>query len=128
MPEQKIVPPEEIFSLPRKKAFITGSEAVAEAIKRANVDMAIAYPITPQSESMHLIGHLYAQGYLKDFYRGENEFAVMAAVHGASLGGGRVFTATCGPGTLRAMEMFPVWAGARQPIVCAFMCRGVALP
>jgi pyruvate ferredoxin oxidoreductase alpha subunit len=26
------------------------------------------------------------------------------------------------------MEMFPVWAGARQPIVCAFMCRGVSLP
>lgn len=112
----------------REMAFITGSEAVAEAVKRANVDMAIAYPITPQSESMHLVGDLYAQGYLKDFYRGENEFAVMASVHGAALGGGRVFTATSGPGTLRAMEMFPVWAGSRQPIVCAFMCRGVSLP
>jgi pyruvate ferredoxin oxidoreductase alpha subunit len=112
----------------RNRAFITGSEAVAEAVRRANVDMAIAYPITPQSESMHLIGDLYAQGHIKDYYRAENEFAVMAAIHGASLGGGRVFTATSGPGTLRAMEMFPVWAGSRQPIVCAFMCRGVALP
>jgi pyruvate ferredoxin oxidoreductase alpha subunit len=117
-----------LFAAPRKQAFITGSEAVAEAVKRANVEMAIAYPITPQSESMHLVGDLYAGGYLKDYYRGENEFAVMAAVHGASLGGGRVFTATSGPGTLRAMEMFPVWAGSRQPIVCAFMCRGVSLP
>lgn len=113
---------------PRETAFITGSEAVAEAVKRACVDMAIAYPITPQSESMHLVGELFAQGYIKDYYRAENEFAVMAAVHGAALGGGRVFTATSGPGTLRAMEMFPVWAGARQPIVCAFMCRGVSLP
>jgi len=113
---------------PRTPSFITGSEAVMEAVKRANVDMAIAYPITPQSESMHLVGDLYAQGYLKDYFRAENEFAVMAAIHGAALGGGRVFTATSGPGTLRAMEMFPVWAGARQPIVCAFMCRGVALP
>jgi pyruvate ferredoxin oxidoreductase alpha subunit len=52
----------------------------------------------------------------------------MAAIHGASLGGGRVFTATSGPGTLRAMEMFPVWAGSRQPIVSAFMCRGISLP
>jgi pyruvate ferredoxin oxidoreductase alpha subunit len=112
----------------RDRAFITGSEAVAEAVRRANVDMAIAYPITPQSESMHLIGDLYAQGDIKDYFRAENEFAVMAAIHGASLGGGRVFTATSGPGTLRAMEMFPVWAGSRQPIVCAFMCRGVALP
>ena len=117
-----------LFESERSPAFITGSEAVMEAIKRANVDMAIAYPITPQSESMHLIGDLYAKGYIKDYYRAENEFAVMAAIHGASLGGGRVFTATSGPGTLRAMEMFPVWAGSRQPIVCAFMCRGVSLP
>jgi pyruvate ferredoxin oxidoreductase alpha subunit len=116
------------FEASREEAFITGSEAVMEAIKRANVDMAIAFPITPQSESMHLVGDLYAKGYLKDYYRAENEFAVMAAIHGASLGGGRVFTATSGPGTLRAMEMFPVWAGSRQPIVCAFMCRGVSLP
>ena len=127
--QQRVVDAEYLlFQADREKAFITGSEAVAEAIKRANVDMAIAYPITPQSESMHLIGDLYAQGYLRDYYRGENEFAVMASVHGASLGGGRVFTATSGPGTLRAMEMFPVWAGSRQPIVCAFMCRGVSLP
>lgn len=126
---QREVDPEYLFSgVPRRQVFITGSEAVAEAVKRANADMAIAYPITPQSESMHLVGDLFAQGYLKDYYRGENEFAVMAAVHGASLGGGRVFTATSGPGTLRAMEMFPVWAGSRQPIVCAFMCRGVSLP
>ncbi|MDR0307148.1 MAG: hypothetical protein LBI42_09970 [Chitinispirillales bacterium] len=117
-----------LFEAERERAFITGSEAVSEAVKRANIDMAIAYPITPQSESMHLVGDLYAQGYLKDYYRAENEFAVMAAIHGAALGGGRVFTATSGPGTLRAMEMFPVWAGSRQPVVCAFMCRGVALP
>jgi pyruvate ferredoxin oxidoreductase alpha subunit len=129
MSRQQIANPEYLlFEAPKKQRFITGSEAVAEAVKRANVDMAIAYPITPQSESMHLVGDLFEQGYLKDFYRAENEFAVMAAIHGASLGGGRVFTATSGPGTLRAMEMFPVWAGARQPIVCAFMCRGVSLP
>ncbi len=129
MIRQQIADPEHLlFEAPRTQSFITGSEAVAEAVKRANVDMAIAYPITPQSESMHLVGDLYQSGYIQDFYRAENEFAVMAAIHGASLGGGRVFTATSGPGTLRAMEMFPVWAGARQPIVCAFMCRGVSLP
>jgi len=126
--QQAVSADELLLRSPRSRAFITGSEAVSEAVKRANIDMSIAYPITPQSESMHLIGDLYAQGYVRDYYRAENEFAVMAAIHGAALGGGRVFTATSGPGTLRAMEMFPVWAGSRQPIVCAFMCRGVALP
>ena len=129
MNEQKTVGAKHLLhEAKREKAFITGSEAIAEAVKRANIDVAIAYPITPQSESMHLVGDLYGQGYIGDYYRAENEFAVMAAVHGASLGGGRVFTATSGPGTLRAMEEFPAWASARQPIVCAFMCRGVALP
>ncbi len=125
---RQAVSADSLLAAQRQERFITGSEAVYEAIRRANIDMAVAYPITPQSESMHLVGDLYAKGCIKDFYRAENEFAVMAAIHGASLAGGRVFTATSGPGTLRAMEMFPVWAGARQPIVCAFMCRGVSLP
>ncbi len=112
----------------REKHFITGSEAVKEAVKRANVDIAIAYPITPQSESMHLVGDLYAEGYVKDYYRGENELGVMSAIAGASMGGVRVFTATGGPGTLRAMEMFPTWAGSRLPIVCSFLTRGINSP
>jgi len=112
----------------REKHFITGSEAVKEAIKRANVDIAIAYPITPQSESMHLVGDLYAEGYVKDYYRGENELGVMSAIAGAAMGGVRVFTATGGPGTLRAMEMFPTWAGSRLPIVCSFLTRGINSP
>ncbi|GFP37401.1 pyruvate ferredoxin oxidoreductase alpha subunit [Candidatus Hakubella thermalkaliphila] len=129
MIEQKIVEPEYLFfQADREEVFITGSEALKEAIKRANVDMAISYPITPQSESMHLVGDLYVEGYVREYFRGENEFAVMSAVAGASMGGVRVFTATGGPGTLRAFEIFPAWAGARVPVVCAFMTRGVNSP
>lgn len=129
MIQQKVVEPEHLFfQAERKKMFITGSEAVKEAIKRANVDMAISYPITPQSESMHLVGDIYAEGYLREYFRGENEFAVMSAVAGSAMGGVRVFTATGGPGTLRAFEMFSTWAGARLPVVCGFMTRGVNSP
>lgn len=129
MSNQKVLSPEDLFFNTQKQdMFITGSEAVKEAIKRANVDMAISYPITPQSESMHLVGDLYAQGYLKDYLRGENELAVMSEIAGASMGGVRVFTATGGPGTLRAFEMFSTWAGSRLPIVCAFMTRGINSP
>ncbi len=112
----------------REKMFITGSEAVKEAVRRSNVNIAISYPITPQSESMHLVGDLFAEGCLEEYFRGENEFAVMSAVAGASMGGVRVFTATGGPGTLRAFEAFPTWSGARLPVVCAFMTRGVNSP
>ena len=54
---------------PREKHFITGAQAMAEAVKRANVDMAIAYPITTQSEVMHIVGDIYEQGNLKEYYR-----------------------------------------------------------
>ena len=129
MIEQKIATPEDLFfNAPREEHFITGSEAVKEAIKRANVDMAISYPITPQSESMHLVGDIFAEGYIKEYFRGENEFAVMSSVSGAAMAGVRVFTATGGPGTLRAFEMFPTWCGSRLPIVCAFLTRGVNSP
>lgn len=117
-----------LFEAKREEKFITGSEAVKEAILRANIDLAISYPITPQSESMHLVGDLYAEGYVKDYFRGENEFAVMSEIAGAAMAGVRVFTATCGPGTLRAFENFPMWAGSRLPIVMAFMTRGVNAP
>lgn len=127
--EQRVVEPQHLFFEAKKDSqFITGSEAVREAIRRANVDMAISYPITPQSESMHLVGDLFAEGYIKEYFRGENEFAVMSSVAGASMGGVRVFTATGGPGTLRAFETFSTWAGARLPIVCSFMTRGVNSP
>jgi len=117
-----------LFEAEREERFMTGSEAVREAIRRANIDIAISYPITPQSESMHLVGDLYAEGYVKEYFRGENEFAVMSQIAGAAMAGVRTFTATCGPGTLRAFENFPTWVGSRLPIVMAFMTRGVNAP
>ena len=108
--------------------FMTGSEVIREAIKRASVDISVAYPITPQSEAAALIGELYAEGYLLDYFRGESEFAVMGQCAGAAFGGSRVFTTTAGPGTLRAMENFPMWAGSRLPIQVCVTCRGVNSP
>ncbi len=112
----------------RTPCFFTGSEVIKEAIRRANVDVMIAYPITPQSEAAALIGELFAEGYIGDYFRGEHEFAVMSQCAGAAFGGARVFTTTAGPGTMRAMENFPMWAGARLPIQMIVTCRGINSP
>ena len=109
-------------------SFMTGSEVIKEAIRRCSVGTSVAYPITPQSEAAALIGELYAEGYLEEYFRGESEFAVMGQCAGASFGGHRVFTTTAGPGTLRAMENFPMWAGSRLPIQVCVTCRGVNSP
>ena len=108
--------------------FLTGSEVIRAAIKVASVGTSVAYPITPQSEAAALIGELYAEGYVDEYFRGESEFAVMGQCAGAAFGGHRVFTTTAGPGTLRAMENFPMWAGSRLPIQVCVTCRGINSP
>src|SRR5213594_307936 len=127
--KQRVVTPEYFFfEAPRDRVFITGSEAGKEAIRRANVDFSIAYPITPQSETMQLIGVLYGEGYVKEYYRGEEEYGVMSAIAGGSRAGVRCFTATAGPGTLRGIEPIASWPGHRLPAVAMFTCRVVNAP
>jgi pyruvate ferredoxin oxidoreductase alpha subunit len=126
---QKVVSPEYLLlEAPREPVFMTGSEAAREAIRRSNVDIAISYPITPQSETMQQVGYLYAEGYVKDYYRGEEEIGVMGAISGASRAGVRSLTATAGPGLIRAQEAIASWPGARCPIVLLIMCRVINTP
>jgi pyruvate ferredoxin oxidoreductase alpha subunit len=126
---QKIVEPEYLFfEAPRQQYFMTGSEVVRESVRRSSVDISVAYPITPQSEAAAMVGDLYVEGYVGDYFRGESEFAVMSQCAGASFGGARVFTTTSGPGTLRAYENFPMWAGSRLPILINVMVRGINSP
>jgi len=127
--KQRVVSPDYFFfEAPRERLFITGSEAGKEAVRRANVDFSIAYPITPQSETMQLIGVLYGEGYVKEYYRGEEEYGVMSTMAGASRAGVRCFTATAGPGTLRGVEPIASWPGHRLPMVAIFTCRVVNAP
>ncbi len=126
---QKIVSLEDIiFNLPKENHFITGSEAARESIRRANVDVAFSYPITPQSETMQQAGYLYDEGYIKDYYRGEEEIGVMSSISGASRAGVRALTATSGPGLMRGMEAISSWPGARLPLVLLDMCRVINTP
>jgi pyruvate ferredoxin oxidoreductase alpha subunit len=126
---QRVVDPDYlILQAPRKKTFITGSEAAKESIRRANVDIAISYPITPQSETMQQVGYLYAEGYLKDYYRGEEEYGVMSAIAGASRSGVRCLSATAGPGLMRGLEVISSWPGGRLPAVLLIMCRVINAP
>ena len=113
---------------PRKQHFITGAQAMSEAVKRANVDMAIAYPITPQSEVMHLVGDVFAQGHIKEYYRAEEELGTMSAIAGASRAGVRLFTATSGPGLLRGLEAIVSWPGHRVPAVLGVLTRVINAP
>ncbi len=126
---QRVVSPEYmLFEAPRTKHFMTGSEVVKEAVKRSSVDASVSYPITPQSEAAHMIGELWVEGYVGVYFRGESEFGVMSEIAGCAMAGARTITTTSGPGTLRAMENFPMWAGSRLPIQLVLMARGINSP
>jgi pyruvate ferredoxin oxidoreductase alpha subunit len=107
---------------------MTGSEVLKEAVKRCTVDASVSYPITPQSEAAHLIGELWAEGYVGTYFRGENEFGVMSEVAGCAMAGARTITTTSGPGTLRAMENFAQWSGTRIACQLILMARGINSP
>jgi len=67
---QKLVTADHLlFEAPREKHFMTGSEVLKEAVKRCTVDASVSYPITPQSEAAHLIGELWAEGYVGVYFR-----------------------------------------------------------
>jgi len=125
---QEVITLEKMLTLPRETIFMTGSEAARESIRRANVDIAIAYPITPQSETMQQAGYLFDEGYIKDYYRAEEEIGTMSAISGASRAGVRSLTATSGPGLMRGQEAIASWPGARTPIVMLNMCRVINTP
>jgi len=77
---------------------------------------------------MQQVGYLYAEGYVKDYYRAEEEIGVMSAIAGASRSGVRCLTATSGPGLMRGIESIVSWPGGRLPAVLLVMCRVVNCP
>src|SRR4030067_2030940 len=83
----------------KMKKFITGNQAVAYGVILSRVDVISAYPITPQTTIVEELSELIASGRLNTrFLKVESEHSAMAALIGASTGGGRCFTATSSHG------------------------------
>ncbi|MFA5236729.1 MAG: transketolase C-terminal domain-containing protein [Methanoregula sp.] len=109
------------------RKIATGNKAVAEAVKQARPDVVAAYPITPQSEIVETIAEYVANGQLESRYIPvESEHSSMAACIGASIAGGRTFTATSSHGLAYMHEMTNWAAGARLPVVMVNVNRALA--
>lgn len=108
---------------------LSGNHAAAHAVRLANVDIVAAYPITPQTTMIEKIADFVAAGEMRArFLNAESEHSVMSMLIGASEAGARVFSATCGQGTLYMHEMVQ-WAGrGRIPIVMCECGRGLYAP
>jgi pyruvate ferredoxin oxidoreductase alpha subunit len=112
-----------------KIAAVTGNEAVAEALRQIDPDVCAAYPITPQTDMMQRFSSFVSNGKVgTEMVLVESEHSAMSACIGASTAGGRVVTATCGPGLALMWEMLFVASGMRLPIVMAVVNRALSAP
>jgi len=112
-----------------EKVALTGNDAAATAFKQVNPDVAAVYPITPQTELMHLFAGFVADGLVDtELVTVESEHSAMSAAVGASAAGARVFTATSSQGLALMWEIVYITASLRLPIVMATVNRALSGP
>jgi len=108
---------------------LTGNDAVAEALRQVNPDVAAVYPITPQTELMMKFAQYYADGAVDtELITTESEHSAMSAAVGAAAAGARAITATSSAGMALMWEILYVAASCRLPIVMALVNRALSGP
>jgi pyruvate ferredoxin oxidoreductase alpha subunit len=104
--------------LDEKEMLISGSEAVAEALTLADIDVVTAYPIRPYDTVMQAIAKKIANGKLvAEYIVAEGEHSQFEIVKHASTVGARVFCGSSGVGWMYAMEAITVTPALRVPMV-----------
>jgi len=102
-----------------KEMLISGSEACAEALTLADLDVVTAYPIRPYDTVMQAIAKKIANGQLEaEYIVAEGEHSQFEIVKHASTVGARVFCGSSGVGWMYAMDCLTVTPPLRVPMVC----------
>ena len=97
---------------------ITGNGAAAWAAMLCRPDVVAAYPITPQSEVIEQLAKFHADGVLDcEYVTVEGENSAQNVICGASMAGGRAFTATSSYGLVYMYDAMFNTAGYRAPVV-----------
>ena len=112
-----------------KRVGMEASFAIAEAAKLARVEVAAAYPITPQTHIVERFSEIVADGEVDaEFVCVESEHSAMSACLGSAATGARTFTATAGQGLELMHEVLYIASSARLPIVMAVVNRALSGP
>ena len=103
---------------------MVGNKAAATAVKLAKVQVASAFPITPQTTITQYLSEMYAAGdWNFDFVNVEGELSSQVVVQAASRVGARTFTCTSGPGLLYMHHPMQGTGSGRLPVVMAVVHR-----
>ena len=122
-----------LFCLRRRRSMlkqIEGSQGVAQAVALCRPDVVCAYPISPQTHIVENLGLLCRKGVLQDceYINVESEFAAMSVAIGASVAGGRAYTATASQGLLYMAEAVYNASGLGLPVVMTVANRAIGAP
>src|ERR687884_1585366 len=99
-----------------EELLLTGSEAIAHALRLADVDIVAAYPIRPYDAVMQAVASLIADGKMDcEYIVAEGEHSQFEIVKHASAVGARAFVGSSGVGWFYAFEAIAVTAGLRIP-------------
>jgi pyruvate ferredoxin oxidoreductase alpha subunit len=104
---------------------MVGNKAAATAVKLAKVQVASAFPITPQTTITQYLSEMHANAEWDfDFVNVEGELSSQVVVQGASRVGARTFTCTSGPGLLYMHHPMQTTGSGMLPVVMAVVHRG----
>ena len=107
-----------------KVRVITGNSAAAYGAMLCRPDVATSYPITPMSEVAEQLSTFRANNLVDtEMVEVEGENSAMNVVAGASMAGGRVFTATSSWGLSFMYDAVQHAAGFRAPVVMVIANR-----
>jgi len=117
-----------VTKAPEVKA-LDGNKAAAYGVLLCRPDVIAAYPITPQTPLLESLYRFQADGRLKaEMVEVEGEHSAMSVLIGASVCGGRTFTATSSQGLAYMFEAYYRASGSRLPIVMVVATRELAAP
>ncbi|MBN2060822.1 MAG: pyruvate synthase subunit PorA [Deltaproteobacteria bacterium] len=104
--------------LTRQIKVLTGNAAAAYGAMLCRPDVVAAFPITPQSEVVEQLAQFHADGILDcEYVAPEGENSAMNVACGASIAGGRAFTATSSYGLVYMYDTLLQTSGYRAPVV-----------
>lgn len=101
-----------------RQDLLTGCQAVAEAVRLADVDVIPAYPIRPYTEVMDTISKIIADGGLDaEYLIADSEHSQFEIAKHASAVNARAFTGSSGTGWCYGFEALVVTATDRLPVL-----------
>jgi pyruvate ferredoxin oxidoreductase alpha subunit len=112
-----------------KTRIWTGTRAIAEAVKIADVDVIAAYPIRPYTGVMNELARMISEGeFSAEIIVADSEHSQFEIAKHASAVGARTFVGSSGVGLLYAAEAITVTALAQLPVVALAGCRALDDP